>query len=311
MTKIKVIGIGGSGNNTVSRMKNEKIEKVELVAMNTDYQDLDKIDADIKLRIGKKITQGLGTGMRPEIGEAAARESYDEISQILKGADIIFITYGAGGGTGSGAGPVIAEIAKNLGILTIAIVTLPFLFEGQTRMKIAKEGIAKLKEKVDSLIVIKNDRLLEILEPKTSIFSAFAFCDEVLKEGVIGISNLVNSVGIININFADVKTILQNSGNAIFAQARAFGEKRAENVAMAAINSPLLNINQKGAKGVLFYVAGNNILISEVEEIGKILTKEINPQAKVIFGAKEDKNLRADEIRLLLIATGFDKSFDF
>lgn len=311
MIKIKVIGVGGSGGNAISRMKKERTEEIEFIAINTDYQDLKKAKADIRLRIGKKTTQGLGTGMHPEIGEEAAKESYEEISQVLKGADIVFITYGAGGGTGTGAGPIVAEISKNLKILTIGIVTLPFSFEGQTRAKIAKEGILKLKERVDSLIVIKNDRLLEILAPKTPISSAFWFCDEILREGVMGISNLVSSIGIINVNFADVKSILENSGNAIFSQSKSIGEKRGEKVAISALNSPLLNISPQGAKGILFYVTGRDILISEIEEIGKILTKEINPQAKVIFGAKEDQKMKPGEIKLTLIATGFSKGFDF
>lgn len=311
MIKIKIVGIGGSGGNTVSRMRKAKVKDVELIAINTDYQDLIKAKVDIKLRIGKKITQGLGTGMKPEIGEAAARENIEEITQILKGADMIFITYGAGGGTGSGAGPVIAEISKNLGILTIAIVTLPFSFEGETRMKIAKEGVAKLRENVDSLILIKNDRLFEVLEPKTSIVSAFWFCDEVLREGVIGISNLILYPGIISINFADIKSILKNSGTAIFTKAIAFGEKRAEIVTKSALSCPLLSWGPKGAKGILFNVAGEDVTLSEIEEIGRILTKEINPQAKVIFGATHDKTLKKGEIKLTFIATGFSPDFDF
>lgn len=305
MIKIKVIGIGGSGGNAISRMKKTKIAGVELIALNTDYQDLKKTKADLKLRIGKNITQGLGTGMKPEIGEAAARESTKEISQILRGADMVFITYGAGGGTGSGAGPVVAEIAKNSGALTVAVVTKPFSFEGQTRMRIAEEGIEKLEEKVDSLIWIKNDKLLEILDPKTSISFAFWVCDEILREAVRGISGLITLPGIININFADIKSILKDSGTALFGVARASGEKRAETVAKLTLNSPLLDISPKGAKGILFNLSGRDISLYEVEEIGRILTKEINPQAKVIFGAIEDETLKEGEIKLTLIATGF------
>ncbi len=303
--KIKVVGIGGSGGNTVSRMKKTKIEGIEFIALNTDYQDLKKTKADLKLRIGPNITQGLGTGMKPEIGEAAARESAQEISQILKGADLVFITYGGGGGTGSGAGPVVAEISKNLGALTIAVITKPFSFEGQTRMKIAEEGIEKLKEKVDSLIWIKNDKLLEILEPETSISSAFYFCDQILREAVRGISSLITQPGIIKINFADIKSILKNSGTCLFSIGRASGEKRAETVAKLALNSPLLDFTLKGAKGILFNVSGQDISLSEVEEIGKIITREINPQAKVIFGTVQDETLREGEIKLSLIAAGF------
>jgi len=305
-TKIKVVGVGGSGGNAISRMRKCKIQGVELVAINTDYQDLKKIKADFKLRIGKKITQGLGAGMKPEIGRIAARESKEEISQILKGADMIFITYGAGGGTGTGAGPVVAEISKNLGILTAAVVTKPFSFEGQTRMKIAETGIAKLKKRVDSLILIKNDKLLEILNPKTTIASAFWLCDDILREAVRGISDLILLPGIINVNFADVKSILENSGTALFGMGRARGEKRAEEAVKLALNSPLLDFTPKGAKGVLFNVSGGeDISLSEIEEIGKMITKEINPEAKVIFGAVQDEKLKKGEIKVTVIITGF------
>jgi len=318
-TKIKVVGIGGSGGNTLSRMKKAKlaetrshlasraaIEGVELIAINTDYQDLNKTKADFKLRIGKKITQGLGTGMKPEIGEAAAKESREEIRQILRGGDLIFITYGAGGGTGTGAGPIVAEFAKNLGALTIAVVTKPFSFEGQTRAKIAETGIEKLKGKVDSLICIKNDKLLEILNPKTSITSAFWFCDDILREAVKGISDLITLPGIINLNFADIKSILKNSGTSLFGIGRAEGEKRAQIAANLALNSPLLELTTpRGAKGVLFNVSGRDFSLFEVEEIGKIITKEVNPGAKVIFGAVQDENLKKGEIKVTVIATGF------
>jgi cell division protein FtsZ len=308
MTKIKVIGIGGSGGNTILRMKKAKIEGVELVAINTDYQDLKKTKADLKLRIGKKITQGLGTGMKPEIGRAAAIESKEEISQILKGADMVFITGGLGGGTCSGVSPVVAEISKNLGILTLAIVTLPFSFEGISRRKIALESKKLLKEKVDTLITIENDKLLEILPPQTSITSAFWFCDDILREAVKGISDLITLPGIININFADIKAILKNSGTALFGIGRAKGEKRGEVAAKSALNSPLLNLNPKGAKGILFNVSGLDLSLSEIEEIGKILTREINPEAKVIFGASQsgpDEKLGKGEIKVTVIATGF------
>lgn len=305
MIKIKVIGIGGSGGNTISRMKKLKIKGVQFIAINTDYQDLKKTKADLKLRIGKKITQGLGTGMKPEIGFLAAQENREEISNLLKETDLAFITYGAGGGTGSGAGPVVAEIAKNLGALTIAIVTKPFSFEGQTRMKIAEEGIEKLREKVDSLISLQNDRLLEILDPKTSIDFAFWYCDQILREAVKSISDLITLPGIINVNWADIKTILKNSGTCLFGLGIGQGEKRTEKAAQNALTSPLLNISPKGAKGILFNVWGKEISLAEVEEIGKILTKEINPKAKVIFGAIEDKKMPKDKIKVNLIATGF------
>ena len=305
MTKIKVIGIGGSGGNAISRMKRSKIRGIELIAINTDYQDLKKARADLKLRIGKKITQGLGTGMKPEIGEAAARESRKEISQILKGADLVFLAGGLGGGTFTGAAPVVAEISKNLRALTVAITTKPFSFEGKTRLEIAQDGLEKLKEKVDSLIAISNDKLLEVLDPKTSISEAFWFCDEILRQAVQGIADLILAPGLISVNFADIKTILKNSGNAIFGIAKARGEKRVEEVVKLALNSPLLDQKPKGAKGVLFNVSGRDISLFEVQEIGKIFTQEIHPQAKVIFGAVEDEKLREGEIKLTLIATGF------
>jgi len=305
MTKIKVIGIGGSGGNAISRMKRSKIRGIELIAINTDYQDLKKARADLKLRIGKKITQGLGTGMKPEIGEAAARESRKEISQILKGADLVFLAGGLGGGTFTGAAPVVAEISKNLRVLTVAITTKPFSFEGKTRLEIAQDGLEKLKEKVDSLIAISNDKLLEVLDPKTSISEAFWFCDEILRQAVQGIADLILAPGLISVNFADIKTILKNSGNAIFGIAKARGEKRVEEVVKLALNSPLLDQKPKGAKGVLFNVSGRDISLFEVQEIGKIITQEVHPQAKVIFGAVEDEKLREGEIKLTLIATGF------
>jgi len=306
MTKIKVIGVGGSGGNAVTRMKKCKIAEVELIAINTDYQDLKKAKADLKLRIGKKITQGLGTGMKPEIGEVAAKESKKEISQVLKGADMVFVTGGLGGGTFTGAAPIIAGISKNLGALTVAITTKPFSFEGKTRADIAQKGLEKLKEKVDSLVTIKNDKLLEILDPKTSILNAFWVCDDILRQAVQGISDLILLPGLINVNFADVRAVLKNSGTALFGIGRAQGEKRAENAVKLALNSPLLDLTPKGAKGVLFNVSGgDDISLSEVEEVGKIVTKEINPEAKVIFGAVQDEKLKKGEIKVTVIVTGF------
>jgi len=305
-TKIKVIGIGGSGGNAISRMKKSKLTGAELIALNTDYQDLQKIKADLKLRIGEKITQGLGTGMNPEIGQKAAEEQREEITTILKGADMIFLTGGLGGGTFTGAAPVVAEISRNLGILTVAICTLPFSFEGNYRGKIAISGKEKLQERVDALIFIRNDRLLENLDPKTSLISAFWLCDEILREGVKGISDLIMKPGLINLDFASVKTILKDSGTCLFGTGKATGEKRAERAARAALSSPLLESTPKGARGVLFNVSGGKDLsLSEIEEIGQILTQEINPQAKVLFGAVEDEELREGEIKVTVIITGF------
>jgi cell division protein FtsZ len=305
-TKIKVVGVGGSGCNAISRMMKYKIKGIELVALNTDAQDLKKTRANFKLRIGKKITQGLGTGMNPEIGKRAALESKEEISEIVKDADMIFITGGFGGGTGTGASPVVAEICKNLGILTVAIITSPFSFEGQFRKKIAERGIRKIKDRVDSLLSIQNDKLLEILDSNTTVVNAFWMCDDILRQAVQGISDLILLPGIINVDFADVKAIMKNSGTAIFGTGRGKGEKRAEEAVKTALNSPLLGISCRGAKGVLFNVSGNkDISLSEIDEAARVITQEINPEAKVIFGAVQDEKLKKGEIKITIIATGF------
>jgi len=305
-TKIKVIGVGGSGGNAVSRMKKCKIQGVELIAINSDAQDLKKIRADQKIRIGRKLTQGLGTGMNPEIGKRAAEEQREEIQEVLKDSDLVFVTCGEGGGTGSGASPIVAEISKNLGILTVAVVTKPFSFEGQTRMRIAEASIRKLKEKVDSLIVIENDKLLENLDPKTTLLNAFWICDDILRQAVQGISDLITLPGIINVDFANVKTILKDSGTALFGIGRAKGAGRAENAIKMAISSPLLTISPKGARGILFNVSGGkDISLSEIEEIEEIITQEINPEAKVIFGAVQSEILKKGEIKVTVIVTGF------
>jgi len=305
-SKIKVVGVGGSGCNAVSRMAKYDIPGVDLIAINTDDQDLNKVKANLKVRIGKKLTQGLGTGMNPEIGRQAAEEQREEIKEALFGADMIFITCGLGGGTGTGAAPVVAEIAKSLGILTVAVVTRPFSFEGITRQKIAENGLKNIRERVDSIISISNDKLIVALDPNTPINSAFWICDEILKEAVAGIADLILRPGIINVDFADVRAILKNSGSALFGVGRSSGEKRAEIAAKTALNSPLLNISPKGAKGVLFNVSGGkDISLSEVEEIGRILTQQINPGARVIFGAINDENLKEGELKVTVIATGF------
>jgi len=305
-TKIKVVGVGGSGSNAISRMAKCKIRGVELVAINTDAQDLVKARADLKIRIGKKITQGLGTGMNPEIGRRSALENRQDISEALKGADMIFVTCGLGGGTGSGAAPVIAEIAKESGALTLAIVTTPFSFEGQVREKIAARGLKKLKDKVDTLISISNNKLLSTLDPNISLLSAFWACDDILRQAVQGISDLILLPGIINVDFADVRAIMANAGSALFGVGRAQGEKRAERAALAAIGSPLLDVSPKGAKGLLFNVSGGrDISLAEIDEVAKVITREINPNAKVIFGAVQDEKLNKGEIKVTVIATGF------
>ena len=305
-TKIKVVGVGGSGSNAVSRMKKCKIKGVELIVINTDVQDLRKTKADLKLRIGRKLTQGLGAGMNPEIGKRAALENQAEIQEILKDTDMVFIAGGMGGGTCTGAAPVVAQIAKDLGTLTIAIMTKPFSFEGLTRMRIAERGIRNLKEKVDTLILISNDKLLSVLDPKISLFNAFWICDDILRQAVKGISDLIMLPGIINVDFADVQAIMKNSGTALFGVGRARGARRAEEAAMSAINSPLLDMSPKGAKGILFNVSGGkDISLSEIDEIAKVICQEVNPEAKVIFGAVQDEKLKKGEIKVTVIATGF------
>lgn len=304
--KIKVVGIGGAGCNAIARMAKAKIEGVELVVINTDLQDLKKVRADFKIRIGKNLTKGLGAGMNPEIGKKAAEEQREEIKEVLKDGDLIFITYGMGGGTGSGAGPVVAEISKNLGILTVAIVTKPFSFEGIFRKEIAKKSLEELKERVDSLISISNDKLLSILNPKVSITQAFWACDDILRQAVQGISDLIVLPGIINVDFASVRSVLKNSGTALFGIGLAEGEKRAQEAALKAINSPLLDRSCKGARGVLFNVAGGrDISLSEIEEVAKIITKEVNPEAKIIFGAVQNEGIEKGKMKVTVVATGF------
>jgi cell division protein FtsZ len=305
-SKIKVVGLGGSGGNALSRMKKCKIKGVELIAMNTDAQDLSKTRADFKIRIGKKATQGLGAGMNPEIGKKSALENKEDIKKALEGTEMVFLACGLGGGTGTGSVPVVAEIAKEMGILTLAIVTKPFSFEGQVRQKIAEDGVRRLKDKVDTLIVISNDKLLSTLDPKTPLINAFWACDDILRQAVQGISDLISLPGIVNVDFADVKSIMSNAGSAIFGVGRAVGEGRAQKAALAAINSPLLDVSIKGAKGVLFNVSGGkDISLAEIDEVAKVITQEINPEAKVIFGAVQDEKLKTGEIKVTVIATGF------
>ncbi|MCL0056740.1 cell division protein FtsZ [Dehalococcoidia bacterium] len=303
-TKIKVIGIGGSGSNTISRMKRARIKGVEMIAINTDAQALNKARADLKLRIGKKTTQGLGAGMNPEVGKMSVLENQKELSEILKNAAMIFITGGEGGGTFTGAAPIVAEVAKESGALTIAVTTRPFSFEGQVRAKIAEQGIKELREKVDALIVISNDKLLSVLDSDISLLSAFSACDDILRQAVQGISDLIILPGIINVDFADVRTIMASSGSALFGMGKAQGEDRIEKAALAAINSPLLDTSMKGAKGVLFNISGEDISLSEIDQAAKVITKEINPAAKVIFGAVQNEKLKKGEIKITVIATG-------
>lgn len=305
-TRIKVIGVGGSGSNAVSRMMSCNIKGVELIAVNADAQDLQKAKAHKKVRIGKEITKGLGTGMNPEIGRLGAEEQKEELENVINGADMVFITCGLGGGSGSGASPVIAQTAKKAGALTLAVVTTPFSFEGAQRAEIAKESLRKLKSQVDTLITISNDKLLSTLEPKVTINNAFWYCDEILRQAVQGISDLIVLPGIINIDFADVKAIMKNSGSALFGIGRAKGPERARQAARQALSSPLLDISCKGAKGVLFNVSGGkDISLNEIDEAAKIITQEVSNDARIVFGAIQDEKLPKGQIKVTVIATGF------
>jgi len=301
--QIKVIGVGGSGSNTVSRMARLEVESVELIAVNTDAQALHFSKANKKILIGKDVTHGLGTGMDANLGREAAEESRHEISENLKGADMVFVTCGLGGGSGSGASPIIAEISKSLGILTIAVVTTPFSFEGEQRRKIAESALKDLKGKVDSLLVISNDKLLKIIDEKTTVSEAFLICDDVLGQAVKGITDLILVPGIINIDFASVLSIMKNSGRAMFGSGVASGENRAVVAAEKAISSPLLDFSIQGAKGVLFNASGQDITLNEIQEAAKIITKNVDSKAQIIFGAVKDNHLKKGEIKVSVIAT--------
>jgi len=305
--QIKVIGVGGGGNNAVNRMITAGLRGVEFIAVNTDKQALFLSKANTKIQIGDKLTKGLGAGMNPEIGEKAANESKDEISQAIKGADMVFVTAGMGGGTGTGAAPIVAQIAKEMGILTVGVVTKPFMFEGRKRMQYAERGIENLKASVDTLVAIPNDRLLQVAEKKTSIVEAFRMADDVLKQGVQGISDIIAVPGLINLDFADVKTVMQNTGLAHMGIGRASGDGRAEEAAKMAIQSPLLETSIDGAKGVLLNITGGSDLgLFEIDTAAGLIQKSVDPDANIIIGAIIDENLK-DEIHITVIATGFDK----
>jgi len=304
---IKVIGIGGGGNNAINRMIDAGLKGVEFITVNTDAQALYMSKADKKIQIGEKLTKGLGAGANPEIGRKAAEESKNEIEECLKGADMIFITAGMGGGTGTGAAPVIAEIAKNMGILTVGVVTKPFSFEGKKRMANAQEGIKNVKNNVDTLITIPNDRLLSIAEKKTSMIEAFRMADDVLRQGVQGISDLIAVPGLINLDFADVKTIMMGTGLAHMGIGRGSGENRAVEAAKQAIQSPLLETSIEGAKGVLLNITGGpNMGLLEINEAAELISSAADPDANIIFGAVIDEKLQ-DDIVITVIATGFDQ----
>lgn len=307
LATIKVIGVGGGGNNAVNRMIEHGVQGVEFIAVNTDAQALNLSKAEIKMQIGAKLTRGLGAGANPEVGKKAAEESKEQIEEVLSGADMVFVTAGMGGGTGTGAAPVIAQIARDLGALTVGVVTRPFTFEGKKRSNQAAGGIGSMKEAVDTLIVIPNDRLLEIVDKSTPMLEAFREADNVLRQGVQGISDLIATPGLINLDFADVKTIMSNKGSALMGIGVAAGENRAAEAAKKAINSPLLETSIDGAQGVLMNITGGmNLSLYEVQEAADIVAVATDQEVNMIFGSVINENLQ-DEIIVTVIATGFNE----
>lgn len=303
---IRVAGVGGSGGNAINRMIAHKLKGIEFIAINTDAQALVHNQAPIKIQIGKETTRGLGAGSDVELGRKSIEENKDEVYEALKGSDMVFVTYGAGGGTGTGAGPMVASIAKELGALTVGVATKPFSFEGQRRTKVAELGVEELRDKVDTLITIPNDRLLQIIDKKTSLFDAFGIVDDVLRQGVQGISDLITLHGIINVDFADVRTIMADAGSALMGIGRASGDNRAIEAARAAIDSPLLELSIDGAKGILFNITGGTDMgMYEIDEAAKAITEAADPDANIIFGAIIDEAM-SGEIKITVIATGFD-----
>ena len=302
---IKVVGVGGGGTNAVSRMAEAGLSGVEFIAVNTDAQALQMSDADVKIAIGSRSTRGLGAGADPSVGEMAATESRDELKEALKGADMIFVTAGEGGGTGTGAAPIVAELARELDALTVGVVTRPFSFEGRRRAEQAEVGIENLRDRVDTLIVIENDRLLQVVEKRTSIVEAFTIADDILRQGVQGITDLITVPGLVNLDFADVRTIMRDAGSALMGIGVAAGENRAAEAARAAVSSPLLEASVEGATGILLNVTGgSDIGLFEVNEAAEVVTSAADQNANVIFGAVIDESLR-DQIRVTVIATGF------
>ena len=304
--KIKVIGVGGSGGSAVNRMIDCGIRGVEFIAVNTDVQALHANKASKKVHIGKTITRGLGAGMNPELGKRSAEEAQNEIRDILKDVDMVFITCGLGGGTGTGASPIIAEIARDLGALTVAVVTKPFAFEGAQRKNIAERGLSELADKVDAIITIPNDKLLQVIDKKTSLLDAFMIVDEVLRQGVQGISEIITIPALINVDFADVKAVMANAGSALMGIGQASGENKAIEAAKMAISSPLLEMSIEGARGILFTIVGGlNLTMNEVNEAAKVITSSADEEPKIIFGAVIDEKYK-DEIKITVVATGFD-----
>ena len=302
---IKVIGVGGGGNNAVNRMVDNQIKGVQFLAVNTENQVLELSKADVTIQIGEKVTKGLGAGANPQIGEEAAQESREEITKALEGADMVFVTAGMGGGTGTGAAPIVAECAKEVGALTVGVVTKPFAFEGKHRRAAAEKGIEFLTQKVDTIIVIPNDKLLQVVDKKCSVSDAFSKADEVLRQGIKGISDLIQIPGLINLDFADVKTIMTNQGEALMGIGEGTGENRAADAAKMAINSPLLETSIDGAKGILLNISGSSDLgIFEVNEAAQIISDAADPDANIIFGSVIDESL-GDKVQVTVVATGF------
>jgi cell division protein FtsZ len=307
--RIRVVGVGGSGKNAINHMIESKVRGVEFIAVNSDAQDLHRSLAKRKIHIGKNLTRGLGTGMNPELGKRAAEETRQEIQEALSGSDMVFITCGMGGGTGTGSAPIVAKIAKEVGALVIAVVTKPFSFEGAQRKEIAERGLAELKKEVDAFIVIPNDKLLSIVDTQTSAKSAFAMCDEILRQAVEGVSDIITTPGDINTDFNDIKAIMEGAGPALMGIGIAEGDERAREAAQQAVNSPLLDVSISGAKGILFVVAGSDDLgIIEVQEAAKVINESIDKNAKVIFGIMRDEKLKKGQLRIIVIATGFPES---
>ncbi|MBP6868996.1 MAG: cell division protein FtsZ [Candidatus Pacebacteria bacterium] len=304
--RIRVVGVGGSGNNAINHMINSKVKGVEFIAINTDAQDLHRSLARKKIHIGKNLTRGLGAGMNPELGRRAAEETRQEIQEALQGSDMVFVTCGMGGGTGTGASAVVARIAKELGALTVAVVTKPFSFEGAQRKDIAEKGLSELKKEVDAFLVIPNDKLLSVVDAQATARNAFAMCDEILRQAVEGVSDIITTPGEINTDFNDIKAIMEGAGPALMGIGVADGDNRAREAAALAVNSPLLDVSINGAKGILFVVAGSDDLgILEVQEAAKVVSESVDKGAKVIFGIMRDEKLKKGQIRIIVIATGF------
>ena len=307
--KIKVIGIGGSGKNVLNHMVESKTKGIEFIAINTDTQDLHAAQAERKIHVGKNLTKGLGAGMDPELGRRSAEETKEEIQDAIKGADMVFIAGGMGGGTGTGAAPIVASIAKQEGILTVAVVTKPFFYEGPERMRLAEQGLEELQKEVDALIIIPNDRILSIIDKNTTVVQAFAMCNEILKEAVEGIAEIIRLSGKMNLDFNDIRRILKDSGTALFGMGRGVGENRAVEAAQAAISNPLLDISIHGATGLLYVIYGNEDLgMLEVADASRIITESVSKDAKIIHGIYNDSTLKKDEVKVTVIATGFPSS---